>query len=136
MPKILLPDFSTKDYSGIVDSFLFMDKTVSLPAGSLAPLREHLVKWDKQFRKVFQSYFEGKGSARYDNLTQKMEDFTNQILEYGSKLHGQEKKSFFLFWNEVADIIESDTIQSQDNYLKNSCNYFIWELTKLSKQSL
>ena len=133
MPKILLSDFSTKDFAQIVDSFLFMDKIVSLPAGSLVPLREHLVKWDKQFKKVFQAYFEGKGNARYETLTQKMEDFTNQILEYGTKLHGQEKKSFFLFWSEMGDIIDSDTAKLQDTYLKNSCNYFIWELTKLSK---
>ena len=86
----------------------------------------------RSFSKVFQAYFERTDNARYDNLTQGMDDFADKLHEYISHVTGEEKKAFILFWNEIADSITHDYTQLQDQYLKNSCNYFISEISKLS----
>lgn len=132
MAKIIKQDFSPDDFNQIVNEFLFSDTRVSLPQESLSVLKEHLIKAGPSFQKIFQAYFEREDNARYDNLTRRMETFAKKLLKYNTDLQGEERKVFILFWNELAQIIKSDYLTYQDNYLKNSCEYFIWEIGKLS----
>jgi hypothetical protein len=136
MPKIILSDFSTKDFNQIVDDFLFNDKEVALLDGSLVPLRERLVKLGIPFQKIFQIYFEEKGNERYNKLIVGMEDFVKNLDTDNGILEGEAKKAFGQFWQRIGKDIENDTVGFQDSYLNNSCTYFTWELTKLSKQTL
>jgi hypothetical protein len=130
--KIIKQDFSPDDFNRIVNEFLFSDTRISLPQESLVSVRDHLVKAGPSFQKVFQAYFEKSDNTRYDNLTRRMETFAKKLLKYNADLQGEERKTFILFWNELAQIIKSDYLAYQDNYLKNSCEYFIWEIGKLS----
>jgi len=132
MARIIRQDFNTNDFNKIVDGFLFGDAGISVPAGSVTSLREHLVQWGVPLQKVFQAYFEREDNVRYDNLTDKMEDFIKSLGKYSTDLKGEERKAFILFWNEVAEIIKADYLQLQVQYLANSCNYFIHEINKLS----
>lgn len=132
MRKIIKQDFSPDDFNQIVNEFLFSDTRVSLPQESLVSVRDHLVKAGPSFQKIFQAYFERADNARYDNLTRRMETFAKKLLKYNADLQGEERKAFILFWNELAQVIKSDYLTYQDNYLKNSCEYFIWEINKLS----
>jgi hypothetical protein len=132
MAKIILQDFSPKDFDKLVDEFLFSDGRVTIPAEALPPMREHLVKWGTPFQEMIQAYFERTDNVRYDNLTKRMENFAAKLQNHSVYLRGEEKKSFLLFWNEIADILRMDYMQLQDQYLENSCNYFIHEINKLS----
>lgn len=132
MRKIIKQDFSPDDFNQIVNEFLFSDTRVSLPQESLVSVRDHLVKAGPSFQKIFQAYFERADNARYDNLTRRMESFAKKLLKYNTDLQGEERKTFILFWNELAQTIKSDYLTYQDNYLKNSCEYFIWEIGKLN----
>ena len=132
MVKIIVQGFNSNDFNKIVDWFLFGDAGISIPATSVAPLRQHLVKWGAPLQKVFQTYFERTDNVRYDNLTQEMENLTKKLSKYNDGLQGIERKAFILFWNEIADSITSDYTQLQNQYLKNCCRYFIFEIKKLS----
>jgi len=126
MAKIILQDLSPKDFDRLVDEFL------SVHGEALPAMREHLSRWGKPFREMIQAYFERTDNMRYDNLTKRMEFLATNLRSYTAELKGQEKKVFLLFWNKIAEIIKTDYIQLQDQYLKNSCNYFISEINKLS----
>ena len=132
MAKIIREDFTPEDFNQIVNEFLFSDSRVALPMESLTSLKEHLVKAAPSFQKVFHAYFESNDNTRYDALTRRMESFIKKILKYNEDLKGEERKIFILFWNEIAEIIHRDYITYQDQYLKNSCNYFIYEINKLA----
>ncbi len=131
MIKIILQDFTPKNFNKIVDEFLFHDLNISIPAESVTSLREHLVKWGEPVQKVFQAYFERTDNVRYDNLTEEMKNITKKLSKYNEGLQGIERKAFVLFWKEIADIITSDYNQLQNQYLKNCCRYFIFEMQKL-----
>lgn len=94
-------------------------------------MQEHLVKAGPSFQKMFASYFAKEDNARYDDLTAKMVSFVKKLLKYNGDLQGEERKVFIMFWNEIAEIIKADYLQLNDQYLKNSCNYFVWEIGKL-----
>ena len=128
MIKIIIQDFSPSDFNKIVDEFLFHDAKISILAESVTSLRGHLVKWGVPLQKAFQAYFERTDNVRYDNLTQEMENLAKDLSKYNDGLQGMERKTFVLFWNEIADIITSDYTQLQNQYLKNCCRYFIFEL--------
>ncbi len=132
MLKIIVQGFNSNDFNKIVDGFLFGDAGISVPADSVASLRQHLVKWGVPLQKAFQAYFERTDNVRYDNLTEEMENFTKKLSKYNEGLQGVERKAFIMFWNEIADIITSDYTQLQNQYLKNCCRYFIFEIKKLS----
>jgi hypothetical protein len=131
MAKIIRRDFSPEYFNEMANEFLFSDTRVSLPEESLTSLKERLVKAGPSFQKVFQSYFEKKDNTRYDDLTRKMESFIKKIIKYNEDLKGEVREVFILFWNEVAETIKMDYLQLQDQYLTNSCNYFIYEISKL-----
>jgi len=132
MTRIIRQDFNTNDFNKIMDGFLFGDAGISVPAGAVASLREHLVKWGVPLQKVFQAYFEREDNKRYDNLTERMEGFIDTLIKYSADLKADERKGFVIFWKEVAEIIKTDSLQLQVQYLENSCNYFIHEINKLS----
>jgi len=132
MAKIIRQDFSTEDFNKMVHEFLFSDPKVSLSKESLLKLQEHLVKAGPAFKAIFTPYFEKTDNTRYDDLTRKMENFIKKIMKYSAALQGEERKALILFWNETADIITADCMQMQVQYLTNCCNYFIWEINKLS----
>jgi len=132
MAKIIREDFTTEVFNQMVNEFLYTDSRVSMPIESLNSVKEHLIKASSSFQKIFQAYFEGTGNTRFDTLTRRMESFIKKLVQYNSDLQGEERNTFILFWKDIAEKIESDYIQLQDQYLKNSCNYFIWEINKLS----
>ena len=84
------------------------------------------------FQKMFHSYFEKEDNTRYDALTRRMESFAKKLIQYNEDLKGEERKVFILFWNEVAEMVKRDCMELQVQYLTNSCNYFIWEIGKLT----
>ena len=131
MAKIIRQDFTAEDFNIIVQEFLFADTKVDLSKESLLSLQEHLIKAGPSFQKMFASYFAKQDNARYDDLTAKMVSFSKKLIKYNTDLKGEERKVFILFWNEVAEIIKADYLQLNDQYLKNSCNYFVWEISKL-----
>jgi hypothetical protein len=132
MVKIIKQDFSSDDFNKIVDGFLFHDTKISIPPESVTSLREHLVKWGTPLQKTFQAYFERTDNVRYDNLTERMETLSKKISTYNDGLQGMERKAFILFWKEIADIITNDYTQLQNQYLKNCCRFFIFEIKKLA----
>jgi hypothetical protein len=132
MPRIIRQDFSPADFNKILDEFLFQGAGIAVPAESITSFREYLVKWGVSLQKVFEAYFEREDNARYDNLTDRMKGFIQDISKYNVDLKGEERKAFLLFWNEIAEIIKADYLQLQVQYLANSCNYFIFEINKLS----
>jgi|SRR6185437_4933346 len=132
MVKIIKQEFSQGDFNKIVDGFLFHDTKISIPAESVTAMREHLIKWGAPLQKTLQAYFERADNVRYDNLTQRMENLAEKISKYNEGLQGMERKAFVLFWKEIADIITDDYTQLQNQYLKNCCRYFIFEVKKLS----
>lgn len=132
MAKIIRVDYTPADFNLMVNEFLYTDLRVSLPAESLANVKEHLIKAGPSFHRMFQSYFERTDNVRYDNLTRKMESFSKKLIQYNSDLQGEERKAFILFWKDISDKVEADYIELKDQYLKNSCNYFIWEINKLA----
>jgi hypothetical protein len=131
MAKIIRSDFTTDDFNKIVQEFLYSDTRVSLPKESLLSLQEHLIKAGPSFQKMFASYFAKQDNSRYDDLTAKMVSFVKKLLKYNGDLQGEERKVFIMFWNEIADMIKADCVLLQQQYLTNSCNYFIWEIGKL-----
>ena len=132
MTKIIRKDFTIEDYKKVVQEFLFSDTRVSLSKESLLNLLEHLLKAGPSFQKVFIPYFEGIDNKRYDNLTSLMVSFSKRLMKYNGDLQGDERKVFILFWKEVGELIKADYLLLQDQYLKNSCNYFIYEINQLS----
>lgn len=132
MAKIIRNDFTAEDFNKLVQEFLYSDSRVSLPKESLLALQEHLVKAGPSFQKMFAAYFAKQDNTRYDDLTTKMVSFVKKLLKYNADLQGEERKVFLLFWNEIAEIIKADYMQLNDQYLKNSCNYFVWEINKLT----
>lgn len=132
MAKIIREDFTAEDFNQIVNEFLYTDSRVSMPIKSLNSVKEHLIKASLSFQKIFQAYFEGTSNAKFDTLTRRMESFIKKLVQYNSDLKGEERKTFILFWKDISEKIELDYTQLQDQYLKNSCNYFIWEINKLS----
>lgn len=131
MVKLIRSDFTQEDFNKIVQEFFYSDSRISLPKESLLTLQEHLVKAGPSFQKMFASYFAKQDNTRYDDLTAKMVSFVKKLMKYNADLQGEERKVFILFWNEIATIIKADYLQLNDQYLKNSCNYFVWEIGKL-----
>lgn len=131
MAKIIRQDFSPEDFNKMVHEFLFSDPKVSLSKESLLKLQEHLIKAGPSFQKMFAAYFAKQDNTRYDDLTAKMVSFVKKLLKYNADLQGEERRVFILFWNEIAEIIKADYMQLNDQYLKNSCNYFVWEIGKM-----
>lgn len=132
MAKIIRENYTPEDFNRMVNEFLYSDSRVSLPVESLANVKEHLIKAGPSFHKMFHSYFEKEDNSRYDALTRRMESFVKKLIQYNSDLTGEERKVFILFWNDVAEMVNSDCLELQVQYLTNSCNYFIWEMGKLS----
>ncbi|MBI2968915.1 MAG: hypothetical protein HYY40_14030 [Bacteroidetes bacterium] len=132
MAKIIRQDFTVEDFNKLVQEFLYTDIRVTLPKESLLSLQEHLVKAGPSFQKIFAAYFSRQDNTRYDDLTAKMVSFVKKLLKYNADLQGEERKVFILFWNEIAEMIKADCVLLQNNYLTNSCNYFVWEIGKLA----
>jgi hypothetical protein len=132
MAKIIRQDFTADDFKRIAEEFLFSDARVALPMEKLNAMKERLLKAGPSFQKTFHSYFEFTDNTRYDALCRKEESFIKKLQKYNEDLKGDEKKVFNLFWKHIAEMIESDHIELKDQYLKNSCNYFIYEINKLA----
>lgn len=131
MAKIIRNDFTIEKFNKIAQEFLYSDTRVSLPKESLLSLQEHLIKAGPSFQKMFATYFAKQDNTRYDDLTTKMVSFVKKLLKYNADLQGEERKVFILFWNEIAEIIKVDCVFLREQYLTNSCNYFVWEIGKM-----
>lgn len=132
MTKIIREDFTVEDFNRIVEEFLYSDTRISLPKEQLNAMKERLFKAGPSFQKTFHSYFEFTDNTRYDYLTRREEALIQKLQKYNSDMEGEESRVFNLFWKEMAETIKADCTQLRDQYLKNSCNYFIWEISKLS----
>jgi len=133
MAKIIREDFSVEDFNRIVEEFLFTDTRISLPIEQLNSLKERLFKAGASFQKTFHSYFEFSDNTRYEYLTRREEAFIQKLHKYNEDLKsGEEREVFNLFWKVIAEMIKADCVELKVQYLTNSCNYFIWEINKLS----
>ena len=132
MPKIIRENFTADDFKIIVEQFLFTDTRISLPIENLNALKERLLKAGLSFQKTFHAYFEFTDNTRYDRLCSREESFIKKLQKYNEDMTKDERSVFNLFWKHIADMIEADCTKANDQYLKNSCNYFIWEIGKLN----
>ena len=133
MAKIIREDFSIEDFNHIVEEFLFTDTRVSLPIEQLNALKERLFKASSSFQKTFHAYFEFNDNTRYEYLTRREEAFIQKLQKYNEDLkNGTEREVFILFWKVVSEMIKVDCVELKVQYLTNSCNYFIWEIGKLT----
>jgi hypothetical protein len=132
MPKIIRKDFTVEDFNRIVEEFLYSDTRISLRIEQLNGLKDRLFKAGPSFQKTFHSYFEFEDNTRYDYLTRREEAFIEKLHKYNADMNEGEKQVFALFWKEVAEIIREDCAELEVQYLTNSCNYFIWEINKLT----
>ena len=132
MAKIIREDFSSDNFKQLVEQFLFTDTRISLPFEKLSALKERLFKAGPSFQKTFHAYFEFEDNTRYDRLCSREESFIKKLQKYNEDMTDEERKVFNLFWKHIAEIIESDYLEWSDSYLKNSCNYFIHQISKLS----
>lgn len=135
MTQIIRQDFGVEDFNRIVDCFLYADIRISLSIGELQTIKEYLCDIGPLFQKTVQSYFSKVGNARYDDLTSNLELLVKKISECGGKLISEERNTFNLFWNEIAEIIKADYIPLRDHYLELSYNYFIFEMGNLSQSA-
>lgn len=131
MAKIIREDFTPDDFKKIVEEFLFSDARISLPIEKLNALKERLLKAGPSFQKTFHAYFEFSDNTRYDRLCSREESFIKKLQKYNEDMAKDEMEVFNLFWRHIAEIIEADYFEWNDSYLKNSCNYFIHEISKL-----
>ncbi|MCC7302797.1 MAG: hypothetical protein IT233_09155 [Bacteroidia bacterium] len=132
MAKIIREDFTPDDFKQIVEQFLFTDTQISMPLEKLNLMKERLLKAGPSFQKTFHAYFEFTDNTRYDRLCSREESFIKKLLKYNEDMSGEEKTMFNLFWKHIAEMIETDYMQMNDQYLKNSCRYFVWEISKFS----
>lgn len=132
MPKIIREDFSVEDFKLMAEEFLFSDTRVSLPLEKLNAMKERLFKAAPSFQKTFHSYFEYDDNTRYDALCRREESFIKKLEKYNADLQGDERKVFNLFWNDIAEMVKSDCVELQVQYLTNSCNFFIWKVSQLA----
>ncbi len=131
MAKIIRENFTLDEYMQMVNEFLYADSRVSLPIESLAKVKDRLRKAATSFRKLFTCYFEPIGNHRFDKLVRRMESLAKRLNKFNADLSKRERKVFILFWKDMAALIEADYNRIGDQYLKNTCNYFIWEISKL-----
>lgn len=132
MAKIIRENFTVEDFKQMVDEFLFTDTRVSLPVEKLNALKERLLKAGPSFQKTFHAYFEFEDNTRYDRLCSREESFVKKLQKYNADMTEEERKMFNLFWKHIAGKIESDYLEWNDNYLRNSCNFFIWKIDNLA----
>lgn len=132
MANIIREDFTSDDFRKLVEEFLYTDTRISLPVEKLNALKERLLKAGSSFQKTFHAYFEFTDNTRYDRLCSREESFIKKLQKYNEDMMEDEKKVFNLFWKHIAEIIEADYLEWNDSYLKNSCNYFIHQVSKLS----
>ena len=132
MPKIIRENFTLDDFKIIVEEFLFTDTRISLPIEKLNAMKERLFKAGPSFQKTFHAYFEFEDNTRYDRLCSREESFIKKLQKYNEDMTDEERKAFNQFWKHIADFIEADYLEWSDNYLKNSCNFFIWKVSQLA----
>lgn len=131
MAKIIRENFTAEDFKKIAEEFLFTDTRVSSSVEKLNAMKERLLKAAPSFQKTFHAYFEFADNTRYDRLCSREESFIKKLHQYNEDMKNDERKVFNLFWKHIAEMIEADCMELQVQYLTNSCNYFIWEISKL-----
>lgn len=132
MTKIIRQDFSLAQFNRIVEEFIYSDVRITIPYEDLPKLKGYITKMGPKFQKIFQAYFARQDNKRYDNLVRFMAAFLKEIAHCPDELQGNLRKGYFIFWNEIGDIIRKDYEEIMDSYLANSCNYFIHEIEQLS----
>lgn len=132
MAKILRENFTQEEFKQLVEEFLYTDTRVSMPVEKLNSMKERLFKAAPSVQKTFHAYFEFQNNTRYDRLCSREESLVKKLLKYNEDMTREERIIFNLFWNHIAEIIESDYKEWNDNYLRNTCNYFIFEVSKFS----
>ena len=136
MTKIIRENFTFEDFKQLVEEFLFTNTKIFLPVEKLNAMKERLLKAGPSFQKTFHAYFEFDDNTRYDRLCSREESFIKKLHKYNEDMKEDERKVFNLFWKCIADIVEADYMEWNDQYLKNSCNYFTWEIGKLNGENL
>lgn len=130
MAKIIRDNFSAEDFRQLVEEFLFTDTRISLPVEKLNAMKDRLLKAGSSFQKTFHAYFEFTDNTRYDRLCSREESFIKKLHKYNEDMKKDERKFFNLFWKHIAELIEADCMELKVQYLTNSCNYFVWEVSK------
>jgi hypothetical protein len=125
MATIIRQDYPVQHFNKLVFDFLYADTRVNLSKESIARVEERLLEVGPLFGKMFTPFFDPKVERKIDRLMGKMMYFVEiRIPKAIAGLSDEEKSTFLMFWDIIAEIIEADYPPYEVQNLRNSCRWF------------